>query len=159
MLSQFGETSLEQRIQYRQFVEEKNSRKNHLVMDFKHLPQPGVVEDSVSGIAPTEEDSDLRKADGILRGVSLSLGLKGVEDLRERRKKALGRHIAMYLIRRQTLLPLRSIAELFGVKPAAVANGVGKVEKLVKAGVFPSHIKDLLKRLNPMIDADIEVWR
>ncbi|MFQ5851068.1 MAG: transposase [Candidatus Binatia bacterium] len=105
------------------------------------LCRPGV---SQSG----GEVSDLRKAEGILRGVSLSLGLDRIEDLKERRRRLLARHLAMYLIRKQTFLPLRSIGALLGVKPAAVALAVGKIEKLLKKGGLPSHIENLLKDLD-----------
>ncbi len=54
----------------------------------------------------------------------------------------------MYLIRRQTLLPLRLIGALLGVKPAAVAIAVGKMERRVRDRGFPSNIENLLKRIN-----------
>ncbi len=71
--------------------------------------------------------------------------LNGVENLRVRRREALVRHLAMYIIRKETLLPLRSIGRLLGVKSAAVAIAVGKVERLVKRGDFPIQIENILK--------------
>ena len=70
---------------------------------------------------------------------------KGVEGLRERRREALIRHLAMYLIRKETPLPLRLIGKLLGVKSAAVAIAVGKVGGLIKRGGFPRYIEDLMK--------------
>ena len=92
------------------------------------------------------EGADLKRAEDIILKVSLSMGLSGEEDLREKRRRATVRHLAMYLIRRQTLLPLRLIGTLLGVKPAAVAIAVGKVEKRFKEGSFPDHIETLLKK-------------
>ncbi len=86
--------------------------------------------------------SDTRRAEGILRQVR-SLDFKGTV-LTESRRKALGRHLAMYLIRKETLLPLHSIGSLLGVKASAVANAISKVERLTKGGAFPSQICNLL---------------
>jgi len=86
--------------------------------------------------------SDSRRAEGILQQVR-SLDFKGTV-LTESRRKALARHLAMYLIRKETLLPLHSIGSLLGVKASAVANAISKVERLTRGGVFPSQICDLL---------------
>jgi len=92
--------------------------------------------------------TDLKKAEGIIQEVRQSLGISNAEDLTERRRTSLARHLAMYLIRRQTLLPLRLIGALLGVKPAAVAIAVGKMERRVRDRGFPSNIENLLKRIN-----------
>jgi len=76
------------------------------------------------------------------------LGISNAEDLRERHRTSLARHLAMYLIRKQTLLPLRLIGTLLGVKPAAVAIAVGKMETRVRERGFPTSIENLLKRVN-----------
>ncbi len=86
--------------------------------------------------------SDSRRAEGILQQVR-SLDFKGTV-LTESRRKALARHLAMYLIRKETLLPLHSIGSLLGVKASAVANAISKVERLTKGGAFPSQICNLL---------------
>jgi len=86
--------------------------------------------------------SDTRRAEGILRQVR-SLDFKGTV-LKDSRKKALARHLAMYLIRKETLLPLHSIGSLLGVKASAVANAISKVERMTKGGAFPSQICNLL---------------
>ena len=99
-------------------------------------------------IHPQVEGTDFEKAENIIQKVRLSMGLSELEDMRERRRTALARHLAMYLIRKQTVLPLRSIGDLLGVKPAAVTIAVGKMEKRLKDGGFPSHIELLLKRAN-----------
>ncbi len=97
-------------------------------------------------ISTQSDGSDLKRAENIIQEVRLSMGLSEVEDMRERRSTALARHLAMYLIRKQTLLPLRLIGALLGVKPAAVAIAIGKMEKRLRDGGFPSHIELLLKR-------------
>ncbi len=86
--------------------------------------------------------SDITRAEGIVQQVR-SLDFKGTV-LTETRRKALARHLAMYLIRKETLLPLHSIGSLLGVKASAVANAISKVERLTKGGVFPSQICNLL---------------
>jgi len=86
--------------------------------------------------------SDIRRAEGILQQVR-SLDFKGTV-LTENRRKALARHLAMYLIRKETLLPLHSIGSLLGVKASAVANAISKVERLTRGDVLPSQICDLL---------------
>jgi len=86
--------------------------------------------------------SDTRRAEGILRQVR-SLDFQETV-LTESRKKALARHLAMYLIRKETLLPLHSIGSLLGVKASAVANAISKVERLTKGGAFSSQICNLL---------------
>ncbi len=97
---------------------------------------PPEVSDTVANI------SDTRRAEGILQQVR-SLDFKGTV-LTESRKKALARHLAMYLIRKETLLPLHSIGSLLGVKASAVANAISKVERLTRGGALPSQICDLL---------------
>ena len=86
--------------------------------------------------------SDSRRAEGILQQV-ISLDFQGTV-LTESRRKALARHLAMYLIRKETLLPLHSIGSLLGVKASAVANAISKVERLTRGGVLPSQICNLL---------------
>ena len=93
-----------------------------------------------------EAGEDLKNAENIIKKISLSMGLNRSEDLRGKRRRALPRHLAMYLIRRQTLLPLRLIGTLLGVKPAAVAIAIGKVEKRLKDGEFPGYVETLLKQ-------------
>ena len=51
----------------------------------------------------------------------------------------------MYLIRKQTSLPLRSIGKLLGVKAPAVALGIGKVERLLKREDFSERLKNLME--------------
>jgi len=92
--------------------------------------------------------TDLKKAEGIIQEVRKSLGISNAEDLTERHRTFLGRHLAMYLIRKQTVLPLRLIGALLGVKPAAVAIAVGRMERRVRDRGFPSNIENLLKRIN-----------
>jgi len=92
--------------------------------------------------------TDLKKAERIIQEVRQSLGISNADDLRERHRTSLARHLAMYLIRKQTLLPLRLIGTLLGVKPAAVAIAVGKMETRARDRSFPSNIESLLKRIN-----------
>ncbi len=91
------------------------------------------------------EGADLEKAEIIIQKIRLSMGFGEMEDLTGSRRTALARHLAMYLIRKRTLLPLRQIGALLGVKPAAVTIAVGKMEKRLRAGGLPSHIATLIR--------------
>jgi len=112
--------------------------------DLKRFFTPSVI--STETVPARVEGTDLEKAENIIQKVRLSMGLSEMEDLRERRRTSLARHLAMYLIRKQTLLPLRLIGALLGVKPAAVTIAIGKMEKRLRDGGFPSHIELLLKK-------------
>ncbi len=152
VLSQFGLEPIEQRRKYREFVEDGDFRKGHFT-DAGNFRDAAFSASSVTQYFARTEDSrlqeetlDIRKAEEIIQKVRLSTELNGVENLRERQRDALARHLAMYIIRKETLLPLRSIGRLLGVKSAAVAIAVGKVERLAKRGDFPIQIENLLKR-------------
>jgi len=150
VLSQLGRGIREQRRRYRDFVEKADGNGNSY---------PGIVGSQIVGSRsflervqsqPVHQQDDgeeppLRKAQRILREVSLSLGPNEIGDLRERRRRTLVRHVAMYLIRHQTTLPLRSIGELLGVKAAAVALAIGKIEQLLKREDFSKRLKHLLQ--------------
>jgi len=90
---------------------------------------------------------DLRRAEEIIKQVSRSLGMGPNGDMQGKRRQVTARHLAMYVIRRETHLPLRLIGTLLGVKSAAVAIAVGKVEKRLNDGGFPGHIENLLKAI------------
>lgn len=151
VLSRFGRGVKEQRRCYQQFVEEGSARGNGYpgkVSSQQIVGSSDFVEKVFSQPQDRQgggEEPPLRRAEKILREVSLSLALDEAKDLREKRRRALARHVAMYLIRRQTTLPLRSIGELLGVKAPAVALAIGKVEQLLKRGDFSNRLKNLLK--------------
>jgi hypothetical protein len=150
VLSQLGRGAREQRRRYRDFVEKAKGNGNSY---------PGSVRSQIVGSrsflervqsqAPHKQDDNgeppLRKAERIMREVSLSLGSNEIGDLRERRRRTLVRHVAMYLIRHRTTLPLRSIGELLGVKAPAVALAIGKIEQLLKREDFSKRLKHLLQ--------------
>ncbi len=154
VLSQFGQGPSEQKKEYREFVENGEFRRDHFA-DAVNIHGVAFQADSVprkiyqpGDTRFQEESSDIRKAEEIIQKVRLSVESKGVEGLRGRRIEALVRHLAMYLIRKETPLPLRSIGKLLGVKSAAVAIAVGKVESQIKKGGFPKYIENLLKRVD-----------
>lgn len=91
------------------------------------------------------ETTALKKAERILRALSLSLSPEEFLRLREKKSKALLRHVAMYVIRRQTMLPLRAIGAMLGVKASAVALAIVRLEKRLKQGNVPPLINALLK--------------
>ena len=150
VLSQFGQGLSEQKREYREFVENSDSGRDHLA-DAVNFHGVAFKADSVPrkiyqpGDTRFQEEASIRKAEGIIQKVRLSVESKGVEGLRERRREALIRHLAMYLIRKETPLPLHLIGKLLGVKSAAVAIAVGKVGGLIKRGGFPRYIEDLMK--------------
>ena len=152
VLSQFGQGLSEQKKEYREFVENGDFRRDHLA-DAVNFHGVAFTADSVprkiyqpGDTRFQEEASDIRRAEEIIQKVRLSVESIGMEGLRERRRGALIRHLAMYLIRKGTPLPLRSIGKLLGVKSAAVAIAIGKVESQIKRGGFPRYIENLLKR-------------
>lgn len=150
VLSWFGGEVKQQRGRYQEFVERYSVTKrtyegkvdSQNVMPFQRRTLP-----------LEERDNSLSLAESILREVSVSLGLSEARALQKRKKSALARHVAMYLIRRETNLPLRSIGELLGVKAPAVALGIGKVEELLKREDLPGEVRDLLK-MSPGVPAD-----
>lgn len=151
VLVRFGDTLKEQQKRYREFVESEDLRESGR-RDTRHLENyPSFVEkvdvERQSAQMNRREDDSLKVAERILREVSLSLSLTPNEmgDLPESRRRGLARHVAMYLIRKQTSLPLRSIGQLLGVKAPAVALGIGKVEQLLKRENFSKKVKSLLE--------------
>lgn len=140
VLSHFGQGLREQRRRYQKFVENGKFREYAYPNSPNATPTMNIagLADNLSSQRQNSqshnngEEVSLRMAEKILREVNLSLTPNEMGNLREGRKKALARHVAMYLIRKQTSLPLRSIGELLGVKAPAVALGIGKVERLLK---------------------------
>ena len=151
VLVRFGETLKEQRRRYREFVEDDNLRESAW-QNARHIENYPRIAEKIYFRRQTTQmnwggEDPLRVAERILREVNLSLSLTPNEmgDLRESRRRGLARHVAMYLIRKQTSLPLRSIGELLGVKAPAVALGIGKVEQLLKREDFSKKVKSLLE--------------
>ena len=150
VLRSFGRGIREQRRRYQEFVEKGDVKGNayfHSVGSQKIAGPTGFVGKFPSqGQNSQDKDGEasLRKAEKILHAVSLSLNDSESGDLRERRRNGLARHVAMYLIRNQTTLPLRLIGKLLGVKAPAVALGIGKVEQLLKREDFSREVKNLL---------------
>lgn len=152
VLSRFGRSLREQRRRYQEFVENEKLRGYGYPNRQNATPTMNVfgLANKVSSQhqnsqSHNREETSLRAAEKILREVSLSLNPSEVRDLRESRKRALARHVAMYLIRKQTTLPLRSIGALLGVKAPAVALGIGKVEQLLKREDFSKKVRSLLE--------------
>ena len=151
VLSRFGRDLREKRRRYQAFVENGNLRGNSHPIGL-HSPyavmRSGFVE-KIPLQSGTQQNNDgdvsLRVAERILREVSLSLSSNEVGDLWQNRQRALARHVAMYLLRKQTSLPLRAIGALLGVKAPAVSLGIGKVEQLLKREDFSKKVKSLLE--------------
>lgn len=150
VLSRFGRDFREQRRRYQEFVEDGNPRESHYPRGLSSLlMSPSRFAERISSQGQLSENdkekNSLRVAERILREVNLSLNPNEVGDRRESRRRALARHVAMYLIRKQTSLPLRSIGALLGVKAPAVALGIGKVERLLKQEDFSKKVRSLLE--------------
>lgn len=151
VLGRFGGVLRVQRKRYQEFVEEGigTKRKGYFAgVKFGPLFSSAKVAGGAffkpQHPIPSENETHLRKAEQILREVNLSLNPSEIGDLRDGRRRALARHLAMYLIRRHTSLPLRSIGELLGVKAPAVALALGKVEQLLKQEEFSEKVRKLL---------------
>ena len=151
VLDSFWQSRKGQRKKYQKFVEDGGLPARSLAGDLsfqKRSDSGAATADSLYGAAGPrnrQDEASLRKAEEILRDVSLSLNANNAEALKERRRKALVRHVAMYLIRRQTSLPLRLIGKLLGVKAPAVALAIGKVERLLKEEAFYSRVRNLFE--------------
>lgn len=159
VLGRFGHALSEQRKRYQEFVEE-GYRSENVGQYNRHMAnKPDFAEKTYfqrqSAQISKHKESPRRVAVRILREVSLSLSLTANEMgvLRGSRSRALARHVAMYLIRKQTSLPLRSIGDLLGVKAPAVALGIGKVERLLKQEHFFKKIESLLEN-NPFSSSE-----
>lgn len=157
VLSRFGCRLQEQRRRYQEFVENGKLRESSYPVEphSQHIMSPSFDAENIPSQFQTEKENNnreasLKVAEEILRDVSFSLNPEEVGTLRGSRKNGLARHVAMYLIRRQTSLPLRSIGELLGVKAPAVALGIGKVEQLLKREDFSKTVKNLLESNAPL---------
>ena len=151
VLSRFGRDFREQRRRYQAFVENGYLKEASYSMDLRSLylmKTSAFAEKNFSRDSSrhnNDSDVSLKMAEKILREVSLSLNPIEVGELGGGKKRGLARHVAMYLIRKQTSLPLRSIGGLLGVKAPAVALGIGKVEQLLKREDFSKKVKSLLE--------------
>lgn len=150
VLGRFGEILKEQQKRYQEFVETsgftQGAGQSARYREHYRAPTQKTYFER-QNIQINRKEDPLRVAERILREVSLSLSLAPSEigELRESRRKTLARHVAMYLIRKQTGLPLRSIGELLGVKAPAVALAIGKVEQLLKREDFSKQVRSLLE--------------
>lgn len=156
VLTRFGASLEQQRRYYKEFVENGSRGEN---------AYPRVISQQIVGPATFVEKvfadfrnfqlhgerSSLKKAERILRAVSLMLDRDDILGFEEKRRKSLARHVAMYLIRRQTALPLRSIGAMLGVKASAVALAIRRIEKLLKQEDSPIKVKDFLKLRVPLL--------
>ncbi len=153
VLGRFGQDHREQRRRYQQFVENgklrgygyPDSQSPKPIMNASGLADKFSSQQQNSQNRNNREAASLQVAEKILREVNLSLNPDEMRNLRESRKSALARHVAMYLIRKRTSLPLRSIGGLLGVKASAVALGIGRVEQLLKRDDFSKRVRSLLE--------------
>lgn len=149
VLNPFGQNPKERRKKYQKFVEDGGSPARAAAGEPSLRKLSDSAASAVNGLIPRsrQDEVSLRKAEEILRDVSLSLNAnnKDTETLKEGRRRALVRHVSMYLIRQQTSLSLRLIGKLLGVKAPAVALAIGKVERLLKEEAFYSRVKNLFE--------------
>ncbi len=142
VLTRFGRRIREQRKRYRRFVEREREGNAVAVQiqpgtaQFLSTPRPEI------GFRDDHE-TPLKKAERLLLEIELRLACAEASELRKGRR-ALARHIAMYVIRSETALSLRSIGELLGVKAPAVAVAIGKVRELLKQDNFSNTLVRLL---------------
>ncbi len=151
VLDSFGQSPKERRKKYQKFVEDGGLPARSVAGDlsFRKLSDSrAATANGLYGVSSPKNRRDevsLRKAEEILRDVSLSLNADHAEAFKAPRRRALVRHVAMYLIRRQTSLPLRLIGKLLGVKAPAVALAIGKVERLLREEAFYSRVRNLFE--------------
>ena len=156
VLTGFGTGLEHQRRYYKEFVENGSRRENTYprVISQQIVGPANFVEKVFAEFQNFQlhgEGSSLKKAERILRAVSLMLERDDILAFEEKRRKSLARHVAMYLIRRQTALSLRSIGAMLGVKASAVALAIRRIEKLLKQEDPPIKVKDFLKLYIPLV--------
>lgn len=149
VLSKFGTNVEDQRRRYQRYVEDGRRGNPYpaRIIAQQIVGPVEFVEKMLSDFQDVRvhgERSALKKAERILRALSLSLSPEEYLRLKERRSRALLRHVAMYVIRRQTMLPLRAIGAMLGVKASAVALAIVRLENRLKEGSAPPLIKTLL---------------
>lgn len=134
VLSRFGEAPREQRTGYRKFVDGEGMGRVELLERLSAAS----AEPAFKGTATEGKNNDpsLAKVKDVVRAAHVRLGLSGMSDrpapnFADTTIGPLVRYLAMYLIRRETTLPLHSIGELFGVEASAVAMAIKKLEELV----------------------------
>jgi len=152
VLKLFGRLIREQRKRYQEFVEAAKPKKNFSWDELKFqqiVGSPDFVEKVFSSQQSLQNHArtplSLKEIDVILREVRLSLEADQKSGFMDRRRRALTRHVAMYLMRRQTNLPLHSIGGLLGVKAPAVALAIKNVEELSRRRDFSRKFKRLLQ--------------
>jgi len=139
VLRKFGRDLNEQRRRYRDFVERVEGGKDH----FPAWIDPGPEENH-------GRESPIDKAKRIVSEIALCMAPDGT-DLRAKRKNAPIRHMAMYVIRKETKLPLRSIGEFFGVKAPAVALAISRIGRLLEEKGSFGGPRELLKTEHPFL--------
>lgn len=150
VLNGFGPTPEQQRRNYRNYVENGGRENPYLdcVVSQQIVGPEAFAQKIFSDFHSVHihgETTALKKAERILRALSLSLSPEEFLSLKERKGRALLRHVAMYVIRRQTVLPLRAIGAMLGVKASAVALAIVRLEKRLQQGTAPPLIKTLLE--------------
>lgn len=146
ILTRFGRRIKEQRKYYRRFVETTKARKDSAPQVEPVAADAYFLQRTRSEIGSAREaasEAALKKAERLLLEIELRLASAEARDLWKGRR-ALARHVAMYVIRSQTALPLRSIGELLGVKAPAVAVAIGKIRELLKQDDFSNSLVGLL---------------
>jgi hypothetical protein len=136
--------------QYKDFVENGDSKKG---LTRRWTLQNGIGSDLEVGLAlsaPSRSVGDQLywdEAKRIFREVSQSFDYPVViEDGRRKKSEgALVRHLAMYLIRRNTALSLESIGSLWGIKASAVSLAIARIERLLRQEEFHQIVSELPK--------------
>lgn len=163
VLSRFGDDFEEQRKRYRDFVEKgKRGVKAYfgqLASPQNYNPFGALSRDSFQKQPrKVEDERPFTAAERIFLQLSRCLGPVKSFDLSEAKKRRLFRHLGMYLLRKHTDLSLRSIGEIFGVKPPAVALGIAKVEQLMREAGLPPEVKELLLRGTFLFPESIDAY-
>lgn len=150
VLSRFGVAIRAQRKQYQYYVEKEAGKGNDYPgkISSQQILGPTEFVKKVSSLPPDKKNNNenppLKMAGQILREFSLSQDAYLGGNLRKWKKRVLARHVAMYLLRSETTLPLRSIGELLGVKAPAVTLAVNKIEQLLQREKLSKNVKVLL---------------
>lgn len=139
VLGGFGGSAGEQRRRYRRFCEQGAAgARSRAARVSVPVVIPGVARDG------DEQEGSAEVVRRIMHEVDLSLSEEAGGLSERRKRRALARHLSMYLIRKHTSLRLSAIGELFGVKTTAVTQGINKMHRLLNDPKAPGEFRDLV---------------
>lgn len=142
MLNQFSRNLNEARKKYVEFVVESEEKESPFKKMYKGiiLGEEEFVEkmkEKIKAIGKNREISETNivgtyKAEEIIKCISEVFKIKR-DEIFSKNKGNVYRHLAMYLIKKYTLLSLKGVGELFSMDYAAVSQGVKRFKEKIRS--------------------------